>query len=284
MSNNRQRLGKGLEALIPKSVLLAGKTITNLPVSMIKSNPFQPRLSFDTEALAQLSDSIKQHGLAQPILVRRKDDHYELIAGERRFRASLLANLETIPAIIKNMTDQESLQMALIENLQREDLNAIEEANGYVRLVQEFELTHQGLSEIFGKSRSAITNTLRLLNLPAEIQQSVVDGELSEGHARTLLSLDSEEKIMEAFQAIKTHNMNVRDIERYIATAKSKKPGAAKKLPNLTPAIQEWEKALATRYHAPVKIKGKPTRGKIEITYTSAKQLEQLTQILLTVG
>jgi len=280
VSNHRQRLGKGLEALIPKSVLMSGKTITTLPLGMIDVNPFQPRLSFDPAALQQLADSIKQHGLAQPIVVRRMGDKYELIAGERRLRASKLANLETIPAIIKNLTDKESLQLALIENLQREDLNAIEEAKGYVRLAQEFGLTHQALSEIFGKSRSAITNTLRLLNLPLEIQQALSEGVLSEGHARSLLSLETQEQMLAAFEALKAQQMNVRDVESYINQLKTKKP--KRKAVLISTAIQEWTTQLAQRFSTKIQIKGKPTRGKIEISYTSAAELERICGILNT--
>ncbi len=280
MSNTRQRLGKGLEALLPKSVMMSGKTITTLSVSLIEPNPFQPRLNFDQEALQQLADSIKQHGLAQPIVVRRIGDRYELIAGERRFRATKLAGLETIPVIIRTMTDQESLQLALIENLQREDLNPLEEAKGYVRLAHEFGLTHQELSEVFGKSRSAVTNTLRLLNLPEPIQQALVDEVITEGHARTLLALDGPDQMMKAFEAIQSQQMNVRDIERHIAGLKPKKSTGKRKLTGPTEAIQEWEKSLSEQFEAKIQIKGRPTRGKIEINYTSAAQLEQLMERL----
>jgi ParB family transcriptional regulator, chromosome partitioning protein len=283
VSNERQRLGKGLEALIPKSLLTSGKTITNLPINQIVPNPFQPRLAFNEEALQQLSDSIRQHGLAQPIVVRRVGNQYELIAGERRFRATILAGLETIPAIIKNVSDRESLQLALIENLQREDLNAIEEAKGYVRLADEFTLTHQELAEVFGKSRSAVTNTLRLLQLPAVIQQAVSDGVITEGHARTILSLPTEAQQLDAFEVICSNNLNVREVEAYVGKLKKSKSAAKKVLQALPSALQDWEKAFSDQYETTVRIKGKPTRGKIEITYTSAKQLEQLASVLLTV-
>ncbi len=279
MSNTRQRLGKGLEALLPKSVMMSGKTIATLSVALIDPNPFQPRLAFDQVALQQLADSIKHHGLAQPVVVRRNGDRYELIAGERRFRATKLAGLETIPVIIRTMTDQESLQLALIENLQREDLNPIEEAKGYVRLAQEFGLTHQALSDVFGKSRSAVTNTLRLLNLPEEIQQALIEVVITEGHARTLLALESPEKMMAAFAAIRDQQMNVRDVERHIAGLKPKSTAKRKKIAP-SAAIQEWEKSLAAQYSTKVQIKGRPSRGKIEIAYTSAAQLDKLMQLL----
>ncbi len=281
MSNlHRQRLGKGLEALIPKTVMMSGKTITTLPVSQIKPNPYQPRLAFNQEALQQLSDSIKQHGLTQPIVVRRVDNHYELIAGERRFRACMLANMETIPAIIKNVTDKESLQLALIENLQREDLNAIEEAKGYMRLVKEFDLTHQALSEIFGKSRSAVTNTLRLLNLPVVVQEAVSAGTLSEGHARTLLSLETEPQILEAFEHIKNQQLNVREVEQHIASVKKDTKTEQKEKPQPLPLFKDFESSLSTKFNTQIYIKGKPNKGKIEIKYTSQEQLQQILDIL----
>jgi ParB family chromosome partitioning protein len=276
----RPRLGKGLEALIPKTVLMSGKTITNLPLSQIKANPFQPRLTFNQEALQQLSDSIKQHGLTQPIVVRRVENHYELIAGERRFRACMLAEMDTIPVIIKNVSDKESLQLALIENLQREDLNAIEEAKGYTRLVKEFDLTHQALSEIFGKSRSAVTNTLRLLNLPSAVQEAVSNGVLSEGHARTLLSLETEAQILEAFEVIKNQQFNVREVEQHIAAVKKDSKSAPKAKPQTLPLFKDFETNLSTRYHTQISIKGKPTKGKIEIKYTSQEQFQKILDLL----
>jgi ParB family chromosome partitioning protein len=279
VSNTRQRLGKGLEALFPKSVFMSGKTITNIPISSICPNPFQPRLTFDEAALQQLSDSIKQHGLAQPIVVRRVGEQYELVAGERRFRASKLAGLETIPAIIRDMTDQESLQIALIENLQREDLNAIEEAKGYLRLLNEFNLTHQELSEVFGRSRSAVTNTLRLLQLPEVVQQAIMNNEFSEGHARALLSLETEAQIIQAFEDAKSQSMNVREMERHVSGLKPKK--TAKKSGDAFGS--EWQNRVQTvsqRLSAPVLLKGKPTRGKIEISYKSAAQLEAVLKVL----
>ncbi len=280
MSNERQRLGKGLEALIPRSLLTSGKTITNLPINQIVPNPFQPRLAFNETALQQLSDSIKQHGLAQPIVVRRVENHYELIAGERRYRATILAGLETIPAIIKNVSDRESLQLALIENLQREDLNAIEEAKGYVRLADEFTLTHQELAEVFGKSRSAVTNTLRLLQLPDVIQQAVSDGVITEGHARTILSLPTEKQQLEAFEVICSHDLNVREVETYVGKLKKSKASAKKALQNLPSALLEWERSFSSQYATVVKFKGKPTRGKIEIAYTSAAELARICELL----
>ena len=274
MSELRPRLGKGLEALIPKSVLMAGKTIANIPMSHVKPNPYQPRTHFDTEALKTLSESIKTHGLNQPIVVRRQGNYYELIAGERRFRASQLAGLDVIPAIVKDVTDKESLQIALIENLEREDLNCIEEAKGYARLIKEFQLTHQDVSGIFGKSRSAVSNTLRLLQLPESIQAALFNQTISEGHARTLLALDSEQKMLEALNLIKEGTLNVRQIESHIAQLKKKHPKTAK---TKTEAMISLEQALIKIYSKKkVKVKGDMKKGKIEILYHSEEELAKL--------
>ncbi|MFC1753498.1 ParB/RepB/Spo0J family partition protein, partial [Thermoproteota archaeon] len=223
MSDKKPRLGRGLEALIPRTFITSGKTISSIPVTEIRPNPYQPRAFFDDEALQTLASSIKTHGLNQPIIVRKKDEYYELIAGERRYRACQMAEISTVPAIIKNVSDKESLQIALVENLEREDLNAIEEANGYRRLIEEFDLTHNKIAEIFGKSRSAVTNTLRLLNLPEEIQKAVMAGDLSEGHARTLLGYKDVKDIINSFNQIKDNKWNVRQAEDKAIKKKVKK-------------------------------------------------------------
>lgn len=263
MSNPQPRLGKGLEALIPKSLFSTGKTIMNIPISEIKSNPFQPRETFDSDALETLANSIKTHGLNQPILVRRIENYYELVAGERRLRACQHNGMTTIPAIIKQMTDKESMEIALIENLQRENLNAVEIAQGYRRLIQEFALTHQDLAQLFGKNRSTITNTLRLLNLPAQIQDAVKSGELSEGHARTLLALDSADDMLNYFNRIAPDRLNVRDLERQVAkhqkTRKPKKPHA------FVDVQSRWSEALGV----PIHISGTSRKGRIVIQFGS---------------
>jgi len=276
---NRQRLGKGLEALIPKTALLSGKTITQIPVHLIKANPFQPRHHFDEASLQALSDSISQHGLTQPIVVRRVGEQYELIAGERRFRACLMAKMETIPAIIKAVTDKESLQLALIENLEREDLNPIEEAKGYIRLIEEFGHTHQEVSAIFSKSRSAVTNTLRLLHLPEPIQQAVSEGKLSEGHARTLLSLEDPTAILEAFAALQKQPMNVRQVEEWVAEKKEAQ-GTKKPKTNQLSLFPDIAKQLSEKLSTPIAVKGDENKGRIEIKYKSKDQLNTLLKLL----
>ena len=280
MSNEipRQRLGRGLEDLIPKSLFTAGKTITQIPLTLIKPNPFQPRLEFDQEALLRLSESIKQHGLNQPILVRKIDEYYELIAGERRFRACMMANLDTVPAIVRNVSDKESLQLALIENLEREDLNVLEEAKGYIRLIEEFSLTHQALSEIFSRSRSSISNALRLLNLPEPVQTALAQNVISEGHARSLLALEKEALILEAFERIKADNLNVREIEAYVSEKKPSQKIPRKKTPDTT--FNKIEELLGEKLATRIKITGTLSKGTIQIAYHSEEHFSQLCKAL----
>jgi ParB family transcriptional regulator, chromosome partitioning protein len=276
--NKSNRLGRGLEALIPRSMLLSGKTVINIPLTEIRPSPYQPRTNFNPEAIEGLSNSIKQHGVAQPILVRKLDGHYELIAGERRYRASIMAEMETIPAIVRNISDRESLQLALIENLSREDLNPIEEARGYVRLIEEFSLTHQGLAEIFGKNRSTVTNTMRLLKLPRIVQRAICNGEISEGHARTLLALKTDSEILEKFGQIVSKGMNVRQIEDCIAIVKKKARGEGDD--TQISLFGDIEKKMGEKYSVKVMIKGSKKRGRIIIPYTSEKQFKELSNKL----
>jgi ParB family transcriptional regulator, chromosome partitioning protein len=279
---NKQRLGKGLEALLPRTSLASGKTVINIPMSEITANPYQPRIKFEEDDIRQLSESIKQYGLMQPVLVRRKEGGgYELIAGERRFRACLLADMGTISAIIKNVSDKESLQLALIENLEREDLNPIEEALAYSRLLEEFGFTHQNLAGVFGKSRSVVTNTIRLLKLPEVVQSALVDGDISEGHARSLLSLEDEYEILEKFYTIKEKSLNVRQLEDEISFQKSNKAPKAKKssLKQLS-LFEGMEQELAQRYETKVSFSGTHKKGKIVIQYSSKKQLDDIVKKL----
>ena len=281
--SNQPRLGKGLEALIPKTYFASGKTIVNIPIAEIKPNPYQPRKFFNDESMQSLVESVKKHGVAQPILVRRVANYYELIAGERRYRASVLAGLETIPAIIRSMTDQESLEMALIENLQREDLNSIETARGYQRLIDEFKLTHQDLSTIFGKSRSGITNILRLLSLPEKVQGAIIDGELSEGHARALLSLKKEPDILKYFEIILENKLNVREIENMVATNSAGLVKAKNKTLQNKENKQFFKrvaKQLSLKYEVDFKIKGLKNKGVIEIKFNSEDQFVKMYELL----
>lgn len=273
MSNNATRLGKGLEALIPRTVLTSGRTIMNIAIGDIRPGIYQPRREFSSESLASLAESIQKFGLNQPILVRRQSDHYEIVAGERRYRACQLANMDTVPAIVKDLSDKETLQLALIENLQREDLNPMEIAHGYARLIDEFQLTHQEIAQLFGKNRSTVSNTLRLLNLPQIIKDSLVAGELTEGHARTLLSLKTEAEMIEYYNKIITHKLNVRDLEKMV----SKKP---KKSKHDRLYFKEIENMFAQKYAMPVRINGTREIGKIELKYKTADEFSKIMRLL----
>jgi ParB family transcriptional regulator, chromosome partitioning protein len=272
VSTKIPKLGRGLEALIPKTFLSSGRSIINIPVGEIVANEYQPREHFDDNAIAQLAASITKYGVCQPILVRRKGNHYELVAGERRFRASILAGQSTIPAIIKNVSDKEALQLALIENLQREDLNCLEVGRGYARLIDEFDISHAELAEIFGKSRSAITNTLRLLNLPEFVKKEIINGSLTEGHARTLLSLDSDDLLAKILERVKTDKLNVRETEKIVAS----KDRAV----SLKKIFHSFINKLTKKYTAKIKISGKEHKGKIEIFYKSKDDFNRIFSLL----
>jgi ParB family transcriptional regulator, chromosome partitioning protein len=280
VSDKRPRLGRGLEALIPKTFMTSGKTLLNISLAEIRPNPFQPRLEFDEESIDQLAVSVKRYGVAQPILVRKKSDYYELIAGERRYRACLKAGLSAIPAIVKDVSDMGSLQLALIENLEREDLNPIEEAKGYDRLIKEFGMTHQLISESLGKSRSAITNTLRLLKLPSEVQDAVSSGAVSGGHARSLITLGSDQLIIDQMNKIIQGGLNVREAEKAVSeSVSSVKPKAAKgkKQGVVQLALfQDMEKTLSEKYDANIHIKGTRSSGSILINYSSESELKDI--------
>lgn len=279
-SQSSPRLGKGLEALIPKSVLVSGKSIINIPTAEIIPNQYQPRLYFDPDAIQGLANSIKQHGLAQPIVVRRNEEGYELIAGERRYRACQLAGMTSVPSIIKDLSDKESLQLALIENLDREDLNAIEEAKGYLRLIDEFGVSHLEIGEIFGKSRSAITNTLRLLQLPSFVQEAVVKGDISEGHARVLLQIENIDDMLVCLESIKSSGLSVRDVEAFV---KSKEPVAEMVAQERAKGVSKFfdiESKIGDRLGVPVLIRGSKKKGKVLINYQSTGQLEALLSFL----
>ncbi|MBP5299728.1 MAG: ParB/RepB/Spo0J family partition protein, partial [Lachnospiraceae bacterium] len=225
-------LGKGLDALIPSAAPKAGKVDTKakavtvdenddspksiVKITKVEPNREQPRKNFDEEALAELAESIKQFGVLQPILVQDRKDYYEIIAGERRWRAAMKAGLKEVPVIIKNLTEQEIMEISLIENLQREDLNPIEEAMAYKRLLTEFNLKQEEVAERVSKSRTAVTNSMRLLKLDPSIQKMLEDGELTTGHARALLAIEDNEKQVAAAKKIVADKLSVRDVEKLV--------------------------------------------------------------------
>ncbi|HYE10968.1 MAG TPA: ParB/RepB/Spo0J family partition protein, partial [Patescibacteria group bacterium] len=215
-------LGKGLGALIRENEHDINSSVTELKITELEANQNQPRRFFDDQALQDLSCSIKEHGVVQPIIVRKLDDSYQIVAGERRWRAARLAGLKTVPVIIKDYSNVQVMEIALIENLQRQDLNSIEEALAYKSLIEEHDMTQEEISEKIGKSRSAIANTLRLLNLPEEIKNMVVHGKISAGHARALLTIEDKKKQVEIAQKIIDQQLNVRDIEKLVMQKENK--------------------------------------------------------------
>ncbi len=286
-------LGKGLDSLIPtnnsKSRFMIRKEtsvspssnadrIWHIPLSDITANPDQPRKEFSHAEMEQLVLSIKAHGIMQPITVTEKDDGgYEIIAGERRYRAATIAEFPTIPAIVRSATDQEKLELGLIENIQRQDLNPIEEAFAYQRLSDEFGLTQQKISEQVGKSRSLIANTIRLLDLPTEIQKGLIDGLISVGKARALLSLTSEKEQLQMYASMIGTNATVRDVEQAVAgKGSASRKGSVRRDPKLGSA----EKLIEERLGAKVQISGKGEKGVIQISYHSRDELKRLVEEL----
>jgi ParB family chromosome partitioning protein len=280
-------LGRGLEALIPgwqdkpaQVEHTAGK-ILSLPVGQISPNPQQPRKKFNPEALEELADSIREHGIISPLVVVSTDqtDRFVLIAGERRLRAAKLAGLKEVPAIVRTATEQEQLEFAIIENVQREDLNAIERARAYQSLIDSFSLTHDDIARRVGKNRVTVTNTLRLLNLPATIQKALQDDLISEGHARVLLSLASVRLMETALDSIQTQGLNVRQTEILVNRLNNKVPAKPSSiLP--TPAERDLENRLRTFFHTKVALQKSQNGGSITIYYYSDEDLNTITSQL----
>lgn len=258
-----------------EKVSYADSSIQELEIAQIVANPYQPRTQFKPEALQELSDSIKEHGVIQPVVVTENPHGgYELVVGERRFRASQLAGLTKIPAIVKKtLHDQTKLEVALIENIQRQELNAIEEARGYDRLIKSFNLTQDQVAKKVGKSRSAVANTLRLLNLPAEIQRGVIEGKITEGHARAILGLPDIEKMILMYSTILEQGLNVRQVE-----AKVREIAVRRRIDAATPdpKLMAIETELRGRLGAQVKVSRQGRGGKITIDFFSDEDLEEI--------
>jgi len=284
MPAKKSALGKGLEALIPDMEINNAKDgVIEIDINEIASNSEQPRKKFDEEKLQQLADSIREHGIVQPVLVKKEGDVYRLIAGERRWRAARLAGLKKIPAIMREFSEQEIMEISLIENIQREDLNPIEEAMAYKRLMDEFKLTQEDIAAKIGKSRSAVANVLRLLNLDDRVKSYVIDGVLSEGHARAITNITNSDLQYEAAKKIIDENLNVRQTEKMIKammlskiTDKKKKKDSKK----VEPYIQEVQEKLKNALGTKVSISFGRKKGKIEIDYYSYEDLERIVDIL----
>jgi len=273
----RKALGKGIGALIPEREAVTEEGIKNIPLRQIKPNPLQPREDFDTQSLEELTQSIKEKGVIQPILVRRKGDYYELIAGERRLRAANSLNLKEIPAIVKDVEDCDSLELSLIENIQRQNLNPIEEARAYQYLVDKFQLTQERLGEVLGKARVSVTNTLRLLKLPKEIQEDIKKNRLSFAHGRALLEIEDANQQRRLAIEVISRGLSVRELESLVKSGRSK---VHKQKMRSTPprdahtSIMEdrLQQALATK----VRISKKAKRGHITVEFYSVEDLERI--------
>lgn len=289
METKRKALGKGLEQLFSNEVIdfdnfekdiikeAKSSDIIEIPLSEIRSNPYQPRTTFVDETLQELADSIKEVGIVQPILVKKSIKGYELIAGERRTKAARLANLEKIPAIVKEFSDQEMMEIALIENIQREDLNPIDEANAYANIIKVSGMTQEEFAKKFGKSRSYVTNLLGLINLPLKTKDLVKEKKISMGHARALSKIEDNDKINELAIKIVQNSMSVRDIEKLISEEnipKKNKVNRMMETKNIRNTI--YERIFQEKVGTKVKIKER----KIEIPFDSDKDLERILEIL----
>ena len=284
----KRGLGKGLDSLIPSNVMESTKSQTSskekseegaviVKISMVEPNREQPRKNFDEDSLQELADSIKQFGLLQPILVQDKKSYYEIIAGERRWRAAKIAGLKEVPVIIRNLTDQEVVEISLIENIQREDLNPIEEAQAYKRLLTEFHLKQDEVAERVSKSRTAVTNSMRLLKLCDPVQKMVVDGMISTGHARALLAIEDPEQQYLIAQKVFDEKLSVREVEKLVKNLN--KPPKPAKIENSTLNIiyqdisEKMKQSLGTKVSIQAKENGS---GKIEIEFYNHEDLDRL--------
>ena len=283
-------LGKGLNALIPEEVSnnINSKKEKNkdgvalIDINLIKNNNEQPRKLFDDEKILELAESIKHNGIIQPIILRKVDSKYVIVAGERRWRAAKLIGLKEVPSIIMDLTDKQVMEISLIENIQRQDLNAIEEANAFKKLISEFNLTQEELSKRLGKSRTAITNTMRLLNLSEGVKQYLIEGVISEGHGRALLSINDAKLQCEIAQKVIDDKLSVRELEKFIKYCKEKKVAKPHKKENeeLNPYYKDITERLQGYFGTKVNISNKNNKGKIEIEYYSDEDLQRILDII----
>lgn len=298
MAVRKSGLGKGLDSLISDKVS-ANKTTatvkkeekkveTLVKISKVEPNREQPRKKFDEDALLELSESIKQFGVLQPLLVQKRDDYYEIIAGERRWRAAKLAGLKEVPVIIKNLSEKEIMEISLIENIQREDLNPIEEALAYKRLLDEFHVKHDELAERVSKSRSTITNSMRLLKLSEKVQQMIIDEQLTMGHVRPLIMIEDQEKQYTIAQRIFDEKLSVRETEKLIKKLLNEKTEDEKnntdKPEDYSVFYENLQEQLKQILGTKVTIKSRNNKkGKIEIEYYSNEELEQLMEMMSSI-
>ena len=284
-------LGKGLNALIPEDTVILepkkGKDkhddngYSLIDINLIKSNESQPRKSFDDEKIMELAESIKSNGIIQPLILRKDKDEYIIVAGERRWRAAKYIGIKEIPSVIMDLTEKQILEISLIENIQREDLNSIEEAIAYKKLISDFDLTQEQLSKRIGKSRVAITNTMRLLNLSEDVQQYIIEGVISEGHGRALLAITDSKLQCELAQNVIDDKLSVRELEFLIRKLKTKsEPSKSKAKKETNPYYKEVIEKLENYFGTKVNVTNKNNKGKIEIEYYSEEDLQRILEII----
>ena len=273
-------LGKGISAFFPEESIHSDNRVEYVAVSKLIVNPFQPRKIFNEEALQELAESIKEHGIIQPIVVRKKEKKYEIIAGERRFRAAKLAGLKEVPAIVKEMTEQQMMEVAILENLQREDLTPIEEAEAYSSLIENLNFTQDALAKRLGKSRPHIANHIRLLQLPEDVRKLMNEGVLSMGHGRALLGLKNKGRIAEIAQKVIAQSLNVRQLESLVHQLNEDVSHETKEKVKKDVFVQATESQLREYFGTSVQVKKQKNKGKIEIEFYSEDDLERILDIL----
>jgi ParB family chromosome partitioning protein len=275
----RRALGKGLEALIPTAVVI-GPGLREIPVESIVPNPLQPRQGLDPNALQELADSVREHGLIQPLIVTQQDQTYQLIAGERRWQAAKMAGLSRVPALVKDATPQQMLELALVENIQRADLNPLEEASAYQQLIEDFGLTQAQVAGRVGKSRAAVANSVRLLRLPPEVKESLAAGQISEGHARALLGLPEADTQRRALHRLIQRELSVRQTEelvrRWIAPPAEPKPESDR-----SPETEALERAFGEALSTKVRLVRSKEGGRLIIHFYSEEELETLYEFMV---
>ncbi|HLR92532.1 MAG TPA: ParB/RepB/Spo0J family partition protein [Atopostipes sp.] len=286
MSAKRKKgLGQGINALFPEASLLdvenveGEEKVEQIPVDEIRSNPYQPRKNFEQEALEELAESIRQSGVLQPVIVRKSTAKgYELVAGERRHKASVIAGLTHIPAIVRELDEEFMIKYAIVENLQREDLTPLEEADAYQLMMDKLSLTQERVADALGKSRSHVANHLRLRSLPEEVKQLLTEKKLSMGQARTLRALDDENTMIRLAKKAVKDNLTVRQLEKMVSDIKkeTKQPAKPKKVKRKSPFVREYESKLMDKFGTDVIINEQGSKGKIQIEYTSQSDLNRI--------
>lgn len=276
-------LGKGLNAFFSNVEVEKDEFIREINIAECRPNPYQPRKIFEQEAIEELKQSIEEYGILQPLIVRKTIKGYEIVVGERRFRAAKEAKLDTVPVVIRELTEQQMMEMAVLENLQREDLTPIEEAAAYQMLMGKLKITQEELSKRLGKSRPHIANHVRLLSLPAKIQELITEGKISMGHGRALLGLRKKESITKVVEKVLKDGLNVRQLEHLIQELNEHVPRETKKpVPEKDIFIKEQESSLCERFGTKVQIKQTKDKGKIEIEFFSKEDLERILDMLDT--